>query len=78
MIIVDSLEIMKLSSQLLLPLLIQSLRNELHEFPNMPRQLMQKLTNLACVYKVSKKEGYLSSLGRLLLFKLFQSLQLII
>jgi len=45
MIIVDILEIVEFRSPLLMPLCMQSLRNDLEEFPNMPRQLMERLIN---------------------------------
>ena len=45
MIIVDSLEKTKLRLRFSMPLSIQSLRNESDEFPNMPRQLTQRLVN---------------------------------
>ena len=45
MIIVDTLEILKLRSLLLMPLSMQSLRNESEQFPNMPREIMEFLTS---------------------------------
>ena len=44
-IIVDTLEIMKFGSLLLMPLSMQSIRNESEQFPNMPRELMEFLTS---------------------------------
>ena len=49
MIIVDILEIMKFRLPLLMPLSMQSLRNESEEVPNMPRQLMVRLINFTCL-----------------------------
>ena len=49
MIILDILEIMKLRSPLLMPLSMQSLRNESEQFPNMPRELMERLMNFICL-----------------------------
>jgi len=49
MIIVDILEIVEFRSPLLMPLFMQSLRNDSEEFPNMARQLMEGLINFTCL-----------------------------
>ena len=46
MIILDILEIINFRSPLLVPLSLQSLGNESEQFPNMPRELLERLINL--------------------------------
>ena len=57
MIILDILEIMNFRSPLLMPLSMQSLRNESEQFPNMPRELMEidKFYLLIATGKINKK-----------------------
>ena len=49
MIILEILEIMNFRSPLLMPLSMQNLRNESEQFPNMPRELMERLIKIICL-----------------------------
>ena len=68
----DILEIIKFKSPLLMPLSMQSFRNESEEIPNMPKQLMERLINFTCLKSLARsvrRGRYYSSLRRTLLFK---------